>query len=105
MVERYHRPDRESYEPEEEEHELRFVLPLWDPVLSFSCAREWTEDKRSFQCGCPRCLERQGLTLVYHVEDWRESGDGKETWRKRVASIRTARLAPHLVVPGYPPKR
>ncbi len=91
-------------EPEDddvEETNLVFVLPCFVSQLGFSCAREWTEHKAGFECGCPRCLKKIGLVVVFHADDWNDSGDMQSHWRKRIVSVKTANYAMHLIVPGY----
>ena len=80
---------------------LVFVLPQFVTAMGHSCSREWTEEKRSYECGCPRCLKKIRLALCFHQADWNESGDMQEHWRKRIVSARVARLVRHLVCPGY----
>jgi len=82
---------------------VSFILPQFVSAMGFSCAREWTEDKIGFTCGCPRCLRKAGLVLVYDHQHWNEAGDCREQWGRLIVSARTASLVPHLVVPGYEP--
>ncbi len=86
----------------EKETRIAFVMPTYVEELGWSCAREWVEDKHELECGCPKCLERVGLTLTYDVEDWNKEQDLSDIWRKRIVSLRTGRLAKHLICPGYP---
>ncbi len=85
----------------DDQNHLIFILPAFATPMGFSCSREWTEEKASYECGCPRCLKKSGLTLIYHQEDWNDSGDMQEHWRKRIVSAKTASYAPHLVCSGY----
>ncbi len=79
---------------------ITFILPKWDATLSFSCAKDWVEDKRGYQCGCPNCLRKFSLCLIYHVQDVNQ-GVVPEQCRLRIVSRRTAIMAPNLQVPGY----
>ncbi len=47
-------------------------------------------------------MNRFGLTLIFDVRDWNTEDDQPEHWRKRIVSLRTGRLAKHLICPGYP---
>ena len=78
-----------------------FILPAFVQSLGFSCASDWTEERTTHECGCPRCLKKLGLSLCYHQEDWNETGDMQSHWRKRVVSMKTASYASHLLVSGY----
>lgn len=80
---------------------LTFILPAYVSALGFSCAREWTEERSGMQCGCPRCLRKNGLVLIFHQGDWREDLDCQEQWRVRIVSAKTASYAKHLICPGY----
>lgn len=84
-----------------EESTILFILPCYVSELGFSCAREWTEHRLGHECGCPRCLHKAGITLIFHLEDWNDTGDQKAHWRKRIVSIKTASYASHLICPGY----
>ena len=84
------------------EAKLSFLLPAFVSELGSACSREYCEDKTDMECGCPNCLENKGLTLAFDVRDWNSSDDLPEHWRKRILSLRTARLAKHLICPGYP---
>ncbi len=82
---------------------LQYLLPQYDePLGGWSCAREFVADKPTFHCGCPNCLRKEGLPLVFHAEDWSLEGDKAEHWRKRIVSLKTGRLAAKLIVPHYP---
>lgn len=85
----------------EEAEMIVFVLPTYAQELGWSCAKDFVENKPDTECGCPSCLEGVGLTLVFDVEDWNKVGDLPEHWRKRIVSLRTGRLAKHLICPGY----
>ncbi len=78
-----------------------FILPHFVSEMGYSCARHWTESSMRFQCGCPRCLDKIGLCLVFNAEDWNDSGDMQDHWRKRIVSVKTAICAVSLIVPGY----
>ncbi len=80
---------------------LVFVLPAFISGMGYSCARDWCETSIRYVCGCPRCLDKNGLCLCYSPEDYREDRDCEEQWRKRVVSVKTAICAVHLIVPGY----
>ena len=84
--------------------EIIFIIPsLSDlPVGKIGCADEWCESTEGFVCGCPNCLSRLGLSLCYHVADWRSDGYRKPGWRKQIVSEKTALAARHLIVDGYP---
>jgi len=88
----------EGDHPSERKH---FILPQFINAMGYSCAREWAESSIRFQCGCPRCLRKVGLSLTFHPEDWNEAGDCQPHWRKLIVSEKTGRLASHLIVPGY----
>ncbi len=85
----------------DETGKIMFILPQFVSAQGYSCAKEWTETKTGYHCGCPRCLRKLGLALVFHVEDWNKTGDCQEQWRKLIVSARVARVASNLVVPGY----
>ncbi len=85
-----------------EERKISFVLPAYVTELGFSCCRESMESYPSFSCGCPNCLDKIGLTLIFDVEDWNKEGMPLENCRQRIVSLRTGRLAKHLICPGYP---
>lgn len=87
--------------PGREETKIVFVLPTYVQELGWSCARDFVENKPDTECGCPGCLEKVGLTLTYDVEDWNQEVDLSAHWRKRIVSLRTGRLAKHLICPGY----
>ena len=85
------------------EENLQYVLPQYDePLGGWSCAREFVADKPTFLCGCPNCLRKEGLTLVFHAEDFNLEDDQPEHWRKRIVSLKTGRLAAKMIVPHYP---
>ncbi len=101
-------------EDADEQGNINFILPQFVSDLGnvdnrkripsgYSCAKEWTETRKGFACGCPRCLRKLGLSLTFHHEDWNESGDCQEHWRKLIVSVKTANLVTHLIVPGYEP--
>ncbi len=101
----FNHSDYDSNDDEQERPTLSFILPQFAissfGVRGFSCAKEWTEDRVAFSCGCPNCLHENGLTLVYHPEDWNESGDCQQEWRKRIVSVKTASYTMHLICGGY----
>ncbi len=66
------------------------------------CHFNWCNQRHQLHCGCPACLSVDGLTLIYHVEDWKQDAEMKYTWRKRVVALSTAKLASRLIVEGYP---
>lgn len=100
----YHHAGYDQPDEEHEEHNLMFILPKFVSAQGFFCAKGWTEKKIGFACGCPRCLRKHGLVLIFHTEDWNESGDCQEHWRKLIVSVKTANLVRHLIIPGYEPE-
>jgi hypothetical protein len=95
------RPKRIPVDDPEGQQSLTFILPQWNTAMGFSCARDYADEHAHFTCGCPRCLRKIGLTMIFHQEDWREDGDCREHWRRRIVSQKTAGYAKHLVIPGY----
>ncbi len=90
-----------SVEGDDPGERIVFVLPAFVTAMGFACAREWTESSISFECGCPRCLKKIGLTLIFNWEDWNDSADMQDHWRKRIVSVKIAEYASHLICPGY----
>lgn len=82
--------------------EVYYVLPAHDPERGYACTKGFCADKRDFMCGCPNCLRKDGLTLTFHAEDWNADDDQREHWRVRLVSLKTGRLAAHLICPHYP---
>jgi len=95
--------DRKSDQPEPDlgDEGIIFILPAFVSATGFACAREWAENRRGHECGCPRCLKKLGLVLCWHQADWVETGDMQDHWRRRIVSVRTAGYAAHLICPGY----
>ncbi len=84
---------------------IQYVLPKYDEAMGgWSCARDFVRDKPCFRCGCPNCLRKDGLTLVFSAEDWNPEVNPNlaATWRKRLVSLKTGRMAAHLILPHYP---
>ncbi len=88
-------------DPELGSEGLLFILPAFVSAMGFSCAREWTQDRLGQECGCPQCLRKIGLVLCWHPEDWNESADMQDHWRRRIVSVKVAGYASHLICPGY----
>lgn len=63
------------------------------------CAAAWCEEAPGFQCGCPTCLNTQGLTLIWLHED-RHMAIGLR--RRRIVRQAVARLSPTQICTGYP---
>ena len=81
---------------------VTFVIPK-GAVLGDSpwrCCQSYLGDAADMRCGCPKCLHISDLTLVWHGEDW-DKDVPKHKARCRLASVRTARLFPERVCPGY----
>ncbi len=91
-------PAEENVQPQ-----LSFILPQFVSAMGFSCAREWADDRVGFACGCPRCLRKLGLVLIFDHKHWNESGDCQDQWGRLIVSAKTASLVSHLVCPGYEP--
>ena len=91
--------------PDGQDRKLTYILPIYadsSGALSWTCAKNWCAENPSQQCGCPDCLGKVGLTLVYDAVDMGEKGMAIEIKARRIVSIRTGRLAPHLICPHYP---
>ncbi len=84
-----------------QEENIQYVLPTERPD-GWTCAKEFVEGKEHLRCGCPNCLRKDGLTLVYNAEDWNPEDDLRSHWRKRLVSLKTGRMAPHLIIPHFP---
>lgn len=88
--------------PDAQQRELYHVLPQFVSAMGYSCAKDWCETKDAYFCGCPKCLEKDGLTLVYNADDFDPVDGIQDHWRKRIVSLRVGRCAAHLICPGFP---
>lgn len=96
---------------------LTFIIPTQDPRKPRLCLHETAELSLgpNTDCGCPQCLSKRGLTLIYNADDierfhkWIEKTGEAETQkvlqmcRIKIVSIDVAKLCPHLWVEGYEP--
>ena len=79
---------------------LHFLVPtqaveggLW------ACAKKWCEENGNFACGCPECLERLDLTLVWIPEDVPDVN--RISRAVKPCPIATALLAKENICKGY----
>ncbi len=84
------------------DRQLFFILPAYVAPLGHSCAKEYCAEHPAYSCGCPVCLAAIGCTLVWNADDYDPEEGIQDHWRKRIVSIRTARLAAPLIIQGYP---
>lgn len=79
---------------------VTFILPNCAGP-SFRCAGESPAVAQGdFQCGCPNCLHKKGMTLVYDPKDEADCIP-LEFRRVRIVSLTTARAADCTICQGY----
>jgi len=98
---KYDKEDDDHHQEDDDQRMILFILPAFVSASGYSCAREWCEDRMNHECGCPRCLRKLGLVVIFHANDWNDVGDMQGHWRKRIVSVKSASYASHLICPGY----
>lgn len=90
-------------ERSQDESEVRRVLlPRWNELLGgYSCAENFCDAHPAFECGCPKCLHKDAMTLIFVGDDFDNLRDKRIFWKKVVAE-KVALMIPELIVPGYP---
>jgi len=68
------------------------------------CGADYFTTSQHLACGCPACLHERGAVIIFNAEDYDKLQEGEKALprcRILVVSIETAKMVPHLIVPGY----